>query len=158
MFKSLRRKNKEISAETAEQLLMQSRRGVLAVNGLEGYPYAVPINFYFDRERRKIYFHGAKAGHKADALRACDRVCFTVYGSETVRDDAWAPYMQSVVVFGRCRLMENGPEAMAHLRQLAGKYYPTEQLIDEEIAKSGAAVQMFEIEIEHLSGKEIQER
>lgn len=33
-----------------------------------------------------------------------------------------------------------------------------EQLIDEEIAKSGAAVQMFEIEIEHLSGKEIQER
>ena len=29
---------------------------------------------------------------------------------------------------------------------------------DEEIAQAGRAVQMFEIEIEHLSGKEVQEK
>ena len=28
------------------------------------------------------------------------------------------------------------------------KYYPSEQLVDEEIAQAGKAVQMFEIEIE----------
>ena len=33
-----------------------------------------------------------------------------------------------------------------------------EQLIDEEIERSGKAVQLFEIEIEHISGKEIQEK
>ena len=32
------------------------------------------------------------------------------------------------------------------------------QLADEEIAQAGRAVQMFEIEIEHLSGKEVQEK
>lgn len=36
------------------------------------------------------------------------------------------------------------------------KYYPSEQLAEEEIARSGKAVQLFEITVEHLSGKEIQ--
>ena len=85
-------------------------------------------------------------------------MCFTVYGNETVKEEAWAPFMQSAVVFGRCRLMENGPEAMARLKQLAMKYYPEEQLADEEIARAGKAAQLFVIEIEHLSGKEVQER
>lgn len=158
MFRSIRKKKNDIGAEAAEQLLLRCRRGVLALNGMEGYPYAIPINFYFDKENRKIYFHGAKAGHKIDALRACDKACFTVYGNETVKEEAWAPFMQSAVVFGRCRLMENGPETMARLKQLAMKYYPQEQLADEEIAKAGRAVQLFEIEIEHISGKEVQEK
>ena len=38
------------------------------------------------------------------------------------------------------------------------KYYPDERLAEEEIAASGKAVQMYEITIEHLSGKEVQER
>ena len=158
MFRPIRKKKNEISIEAAEQLLLQCRRGVLAVNGVEGYPYAIPINFYFDKETRKIYFHGAKAGHKVDALRCCDKVCFTVYGNETIKGEAWAPFMQSVVVFGKCRLMENGPAAMARLKQFAMKYYPKEQLVDEEITKAGKAVQLFEIKIEHLSGKEVEER
>ena len=158
MFRAIRKKKNEISAEAAEQLLLQCRRGVLAVNGVEGYPYAIPINFYFDRENKKVYFHGAKTGHKIEALRACNKVCFTVYGNETIKGETWAPYMQSAVVFGRCRLMENNTEAMARLKQFAMKYYPEEQLADEEIARAGKAAQLFEIEIEHLSGKEIQER
>ena len=158
MFRPIRKKKNDIGAEAVEQLLLQCRRGVLVMNGAEGYPYAVPVNFYFDKASYKIYFHGAKAGHKIEALRACDKVCFTVYGNETVKEEAWAPFMQSAVVFGRCRLMENGPEAMARLKQLAMKYYPEEQLADVEIARAGKAAQLFEIEIEHLSGKEVQER
>lgn len=158
MFREIRRKNREISIDSAKQLLQSSRRGVLAVNGDDGYPYAIPINYLYDDEAQRIYFHGAKIGHKVDALRACDKVCFTVYGNETIRTDAWAPFMQSVVVFGRCHLKEAGLEALERLKQLAMKYYPSEQLVDEEITQSGKAVQVFEIEIEHMSGKEVQER
>ena len=158
MFREMRRKKNEISIDMAKQLLESSRRGVLAVNGDDGYPYAIPINYIYDEEAQKIYFHGAKAGHKVDALRACDKVCFTVYGNETVRTESWAPFMQSVVVFGRCHLMDAGSEATQRLKQFAMKYYPSEQLVDEEIAHAGKAVQVFEIEIEHMSGKEIQER
>ena len=82
-----------------------------------------------------------------------------VDGSETVWGEAWAAFVQSTVVFGRCHLMENGSEkAMEMLKRFAMKYYPNEQLADEEIAQAGRAVQMFEIEIEHLSGKEVQEK
>ena len=158
MFRPIRKKKNDIGIEAAEQLLLHCRRGVLAMVGMEGYPYAVPINYVYDKEAQKIYFHGARSGHKVEALRACAKVCFTVYGNETIREEAWAPFMQSAGVVGRCRLMENSPEAMARLKQFAMKYYPEEQFADEEIAQAGKAAQMFEIEIEHLSGKEVQER
>lgn len=158
MFREIRKKKNEINIAMAKLLLESSRRGVLAVNGDDGYPYAIPINYVYDDEAQRIYFHGAKIGHKVDALRACDKVCFTVFGNETVRTESWAPFMQSVVVFGRCHFMEAGSEATRRLKQLAMKYYPSEQLVDEEITQSGKAVQVFEIEIEHMSGKEVQER
>ena len=76
MFRPIRKKKNEISTDEALALLQGSRRGVLAVNGDDGYPYAIPVNYYFDKENRKIYFHGARVGHKVDALRACDKICF----------------------------------------------------------------------------------
>ena len=158
MFRTIRKKQNEIDTDAAKELLLSGRRGVLAVNGDDGYPYAIPINYVYDKEVQKIYFHGARAGHKVDALRNCDKVCFTVYGNETIKEEAWAPYMQSVVVFGRCHFVESGAKATALLKQFAMKYYPDEQMVDEEIARAGKAAQVFEIEIEHLSGKEIQER
>ena len=158
MFRPIRRKNKEISEKLAKQLLTEAKRGVLAVNGDDGYPYAIPINFLYDETASKIYFHGARAGHKIEAIKKCDKICFTVYGNETIKDYEWAPYWQSVVVFGRCKLIEDQASAIELVKRLARKYYPNEELIDEEVVQSGKAVQMFEIEIEHLSGKEIQER
>lgn len=159
MFRPIRRKKKEMDIDAAKELLQCSRRGVLAVNGDDGYPYAIPVNYFYDRNAGKIYFHGARAGHKVDALKACDKVCFTVYGNETIKEEeAWAPFVQSTVVFGRCHLLEESAEAMEILKKVAEKYYPNEQLIDEEIERSGKAVQLFGIDIEHISGKEIQEK
>lgn len=43
MFRPMRRKKNEISQEAAKQLLQQERRGVFAVNGDDGYPYAITI-------------------------------------------------------------------------------------------------------------------
>lgn len=158
MFRAIRKKQNEIDITAAETLLQDSRRGILAVNGDDGYPYAIPVNYFYDRENQKIYFHGARAGHKVDALKACDKVCFTVYGNESIKEESWAPFLQSTVVFGRCHLIEAGEKAMELLKRFAMKYYPDEKLVDEEIRQAGKAVQIFEIEIEHLSGKEVQER
>lgn len=158
MFRQLRRKNRGISDEAARQLLKAERRGVLAVNGDDGYPYAVPVNYLYCEDEGKIYFHGSAAGHKADSIRNNAKVCFTVYGNETIKEEAWAPFMQSVVVFGRCAIISDRERVTREVRRLAEKYYPDAQLIDEEIESSGRAVQMFEITIEHLTGKEIQEK
>lgn len=158
MFRTIRRKKNEISIDASKELLRCSKRGVLAVNGDNGYPYAIPINYLYDEDENKIIFHGAKVGYKVDCLKACDKACFTIYGNERIKEESWAPFLQSVVVFGRCRLVENQEDTVKLVKKLAMKYYPDEKTVNEVVASSGRAVQMFEIEIEHISGKEVQER
>lgn len=69
MFRKVRKKVNEISVELAKDLVKKSRRGILAVNGDDGYPYAIPINYLYDEESQKIFFHGSKAGYKLDSLK-----------------------------------------------------------------------------------------
>lgn len=158
MFRPVRKKINEINIEEAKKLLHQSRRGVLAVIGDNNYPYAIPVNYLYDEENQKIYFHGSRAGHKVDAIKNCDKVCFTVIGNEAIKKETWAPFLQSTVIFGRCHLIEDQSTAMILLKKFAMKFYPNESMVDEEIAVFKKATQMYEIEIEHLSGKEVQER
>lgn len=157
MFRTIRKKKNELTLEAAKSLLHSSRRGILAVNGDDGYPYAVPINFLYCEEEEKIYFHGARVGHKVDSIKKCDKICFTVYGNESIKKEEWAPFVQSTVVFGRCELVCDQDKAIELVTKFASKYYPSMDLIEEEVKASGRAVQMFEIKIEHMSGKEIQE-
>ena len=47
MFRSVTKKKNEISIERCLSLLSRERRATLAVNGEEGYPYSIPINYVF---------------------------------------------------------------------------------------------------------------
>ena len=154
----MRRAKRTISDEDARSLLAKGRRATLAVNGDDGYPFAFPIDYRFDADANKIYFHGAKAGQKVDALRRSDKVCLTVMGNERLEDGEWAPYVQSVVVFGRCRLVNDAAKTEAEVRRLALKYYPSAEEVERELEKYLSAVQLYEIEIEHLTGKQVQEK
>ena len=139
MFRPLRRKKRAITDQEARELLVNCKRGIFAVNGDDGYPYAIPVNYYFDPEHNKI--------------------CFTVYGNDWYKDDDWAPYVQSTVVFGRCRLVNDDPAFVEDkVRQFALKYYPSAEEVEEEIKQSIRGVQLYEITIEHLCGKQIQEK
>lgn len=157
-FRPLRRTNNAISEEAAKDLLQNEKRAVLAMNGEGGYPYAIPVNYYYDRENNKIYFHGAKQGQKYDLLDQDDKVCFTVYGNERHVEDDWAPILQSTVVFGRCKKLETNEETLDQLRKVALRYYPNKEEIEEEISAASTRVQIFEITIDHLCGKQVKEK
>lgn len=158
MFRKIRKIKNEINQAEAKELLKNSRRGILAMNGDDGYPYAIPVNYFYDEIEGKIFFHGAKAGYKVDCLKSSDKVCFTVIGSEMIRAEEWAPYMQSVVIFGRYQLIDDKQNAMKRLKDFAMKYYPSENMVIDEIKADGQATQMFEIDIEYMTGKEVQEK
>ena len=66
--------------------------------------------------------------------------------------------MQSAVIFGRCKIISDDEKKIELLRKVAAKYYPDEPTIEDEIAKCGKAAQIYEITIEHMSGKEVQEK
>ena len=79
-------------------------------------------------------------------------------GNEHYEQGEWAPYVQSTVVFGRCHLVDDAAATEAEVRRLALKYYPSAEEAEEELSKYLAAVQLYEIEIEHLTGKQIREK
>ena len=158
MFRPMRRPKNAIPDEQAKKLLREEKRGVIAMNGDDGYPFAIPVDYFYDETAGKIYFHGAKSGYKVDALRRCDKVCFTVYGGEFYKNGHWAPYVQSVLVYGRCRLVEDIAVTEARVRELAMKYYPSAEEVEAEIAKDLRAVQLYEITVEHMTGKQVHEK
>ncbi len=47
MFRPIRKKNNEISDGAAKKLLHEARRGFIAVNGDDNYPYAIPVNYLY---------------------------------------------------------------------------------------------------------------
>lgn len=47
--------------------------------GEDGYPYSIPLNHCYNPEDGKLYFHGAKTGHKIDVIKANDKVSYCVY-------------------------------------------------------------------------------
>ena len=79
MFREMRRKKQQLSLEECQEILNNEVRGVLSVNGDNGYPFGIPINYKYSTTENKIYFHGAKKGHKIDAIKMNDKVSFTVF-------------------------------------------------------------------------------
>ena len=142
MFRKVRKIKNEIAIEEAKDLLRNNKRAAFSVNGDGGYPYTIPINFYYDENENKIYFHSAKKGHKIDSIINGD----------------WAYHVSSCVVFGRARLVEDCKTTEEKVRKFALKYYPSAEEVEEEIRKGIKGVQLIEIEIEHISGKKVHEK
>ena len=157
MFRPMRRFKQEVSREECIKILTEEKRAVFAVNGDDGYPYAVPVNFWYDSEVDRIYFHCAKAGHKLDAMLKDDKICFTVYNTGYRKED-WSYYVTSVIVFGRAKVMDDEEEKREKIKRFGMKYYPTEQEVDEEIRKDFSRVNFVEITIEHMTGKLVHEK
>lgn len=158
MFRKIRRMKNEIPLEEAKNLLRSNKRAAFSVIGDGGYPYTVPINFYYDEAENRIYFHSAKKGHKIDSIRANDKVCFTTWDDGYREAGDWAYYVSSCVVFGRAVLIEDRSLTEEKIRIFARKYFPTEEEIEAEIRKDIHGVQLIAIEIEHISGKKVHEK
>ena len=155
MFRPMRRSRQELSAEECGRILREEKRGVLALAGDDGYPYAVPMNYVYTGEA--IYFHSAPEGHRVDALSRCDKVSFCVIDRGEKPADDWAYYFNSVIVFGRMRAVE-GEEKEKGLRLLGMKYFPSAAQVEEDMQKHATHCLCLRMEIDHMSGKHVHER
>ena len=105
MFRQMRRLNQQISDAQCLEILKKEKRGVLSLLGDDGYPYGIPLNHFFSEEDNKIYFHCAKEGHKIDAIKNYEKASFCVYDSGYRKDGEWALNINSVIIFGKIRLV-----------------------------------------------------
>ena len=157
MFRPMLRQKQSLDREECLLLLTTQKRGVLAVQGDDGYPYALPINHYYCPEDGKIYFHSGKKGHKVDALRKDQKVSFCVYDEGFKKPGSWALNIKSVIVFGRVEFIEDRNTIYEMARRLSRKFTDDEAYIDREIERSGPGTLMFALVPEHISGKLVNE-
>ena len=157
MFRKMRRWGQQLSDEECRAILKAEPRGVLALSGDDDYPYALPISHYYDEQENKLYFHGAKEGHKIDSIKRNDKVSFCVYDKGFVKEGEWALNIKSVIAFGRLRPVNDQDKALDICRKLGLKFYPTPEGVEEEIKSAFSRVLCLELEIEHMTGKLVNE-
>jgi nitroimidazol reductase NimA-like FMN-containing flavoprotein (pyridoxamine 5'-phosphate oxidase superfamily) len=123
-------------------------------------PFITPTNFWYDPERHEIYFHSNIVGR----IRAnCERhpeVCFEAseVGKQLPSNVAleFSVQYESVIAFGKVRILEDPAEQRRALDGLLRKYFPDmipgehyRPITDQELKRTS----VYAITIESWSGK-----
>lgn len=157
MFRQMRRIKQQLPHSECINILKNEVRGVLSVLGDDGYPYGIPINFYYSENENKIYFHGAKEGHKIDAVKKCGKVSFCVYDKGVKSEVKKGLDFKSVIVFGRIKIVEDFEKTIDICRKLSRQFDFGEDYIEDEIKKFAKFVMCLELTPENITGKAVNE-
>lgn len=157
MFRKMRRFKQQISNDECTAVLKTEKRGVLSVIAENGYPYGIPMNHYFCEQDGKLYFHGAKEGNKIDAIKNCNKVCYTVYDTGYRKDNEWALNVKSVIVFGKITLVTDEAKAKEICTELCRKFTDDNDYLQNELKNALPRVQCLELTPEHITGKLVNE-
>ena len=132
-------------------------RGVLSVFDENGYPYGIPMNHWYNEADGKLYFHGAKSGHKLEAIKKYDKVSFCVYDSGYRNEGEWALNIKSVVVFGRMKVVEDADKVVEICTNLGKKFTDDKEYLEKELQNALPRVLCLELTPEHMTGKRVKE-
>ena len=157
MFRRMVRQQQALSDSECFALLASEKRGVLSVQGDDGYPYGMPLDYWFDPGSCSIFFHSAKYGYKIDAIQRCSKVSFCVCDEGQRYPGEWPLHFKSVIVFGRIHPVEDQQVAMEICRRMSYKFTPDNEYIEEEIRRAGNETLVLELCIEYLTGKAVEE-
>ena len=149
----MRRFKQQISDEECIEILKNEKRGVLSLIGDDGYPYGIPLNHFYDERDGKIYFHGAKEGHKIDAIKANPKASFCVMDKGFKKDDDWALNIKSVIVFGKISFITDIKKSEEICTKLVQKFTDDKEYLENELNNALARVLCFELTIEYMTGK-----
>lgn len=156
MFRSMRRIKQQLSDEECIKILNEEHRGILSVLGENDYPYGLPLDFIYHDNR--IIFHSAMEGHMYDSIKKHDKVSFCVLDRGKKVENEWYYVFNSVILFGKVKTVTDEKERLADIRLLGNRYFPSEDYTEDEIRKAFERVHVFELNIEHMTGKRVTEK
>lgn len=157
MFRELLRKKQKLSLEECIRILKAEKRGVLSVNGENGYPYGMPMNHWYNEADGKLYFHCGNVGHRLDALKNDPKVSFCTYDKGCREGDGWALTVKSVIVFGRVELVDDRERITDIATKLSYKFTNDKDYIEKEIAQHAYRTLLLVLTPEHICGKTVEE-
>ncbi len=154
----VRRTDKLMLDTEVRELLAASYCGRLATVGADGMPYICPLLYVW--MEGQVWLHNTSApGHLQSNVRHEARVCFEIdtpgqvfpYGR--FECDTSIEY-QSVVLFGRIRIVEERTLKAAFFDALMAKYYRSETTRPQSFYPRLDAVVVYAITVERMTGKE----
>ncbi len=157
MFREMRRFKQQISNEECIEILKNELRGVLSVLGDDGYPYGIPLDHWYSESDGKLYFHCAKEGHKLDAISKCDKAGYCVMDKGYRKENEWALNIRSVIVFGRIHEVTDEEKKKEICTGLCRKFTNDEAFLEKEMKNAFPRVCCLELDIEHMTGKLVNE-
>lgn len=152
----MRRQKQELPEDECVDILKNEPRGVLALLGDNDYPYSLPMSHVY--ADGKIYFHGAQTGHKNDAVQKHSKCSYCVMDGGVKAQDSWWYTFRSVIVFGKIKTLTDSDEKIRALTFLGDKFFPTHEETVDEISRLLDRTEVFEITIEHMTGKIVKEK
>ena len=156
-MRKMRRFKQLMSEADTKEVLRRGTHGVMAIMADDDYPYAVPMNYYYEEEKNAIYFHGAKAGMREDYMKENPKVSFSVVDLDENDQEHYSTMFRSAIAFGRARWVE--PESEEYYREiklLTDKFvscYTDEEKL-KQIEMETPTCLMTAIDIEFMTGKE----
>jgi|GEM_PF-724714 len=152
----MRRGRQQLTAAECGTLLDQASSGVLALVGLDGHPYAVPLSFvYLDG---CVWFHSALTGTKLAAIRRCPAASFCVIGQDDVHREAFTTHYRSVMITGQAFIEQDEQRRQAALSALAVKYGVADAASRRREVEAGLArAVIIRMEVEAMTGKQAKE-
>ena len=156
-MRTMRRFKQLLSEEDCLEILERGTHGVMAIMADDEYPYSVPINYYYDPEQKKIYFHGANKGMRWDYMKEGPKVSFCVVDMDQNDPENYSTNFRSVICFGRARVVEEEDEYYKALVDLTTKFVKgvhTAEEIVKQIGIEHAQCGVSAIDVEFFTGKE----
>jgi len=146
MFKTMRRKDRELSHDAAMEILNKGKYGVMALTGADGYPYGVPLHYTLIDGN--LYFHSAvEGGHKTECFNHNAKASFTVIETKN------GIKARSAIVFGT---IEMTPDMKATvLEKLIEKVVPrfAWRFAKPAIQPAVNAIIAYRLKPEHITAK-----
>ena len=157
MFRDMSRKKQQLPETECIEILKAEPRGVLSVQGDDGYPYGMPMNHWYCEENGRLYFHSGMKGHKVDAIRNDEKVSFCVYDEGYTEPGQWMKRVTSVIVFGRMEIVDDPNEVLRVATALTRKFTPDEAYLQFELAHFAHETRLLKLIPEHMCGKHVTE-
>lgn len=119
MTREMRRKERQLTEEQTLALIEKGDTGMLSLNGENGYPYSVPVNYVY--MNGAIYIHCAKEGRKLDLIKKDGRACFSSIVNAEVLVEKMTTAYESYIAEGRAEIVEDENEKKAVLISIVDK-------------------------------------
>lgn len=148
----MRRGDREMPEAFALAVTDKCGYAVISMTDTEGNPYCVPVSIA--REGGALYFHSAKEGVKAEAMRKNPRVCVACVRNTHLVPSEFTTEYESAVIRGIAREVTEEAEKIKALRLICERYAPSNMgRFDEAICASLSRTAIWKIEMTEITGK-----